>query len=563
MEGRQLELKRLSEELKNKAIYYQKIAEEGGKAHLRRIEQLSKLIFKHKHTMEALTRSEKLLSDTFEAIPDLLTVQDRNQRVLTSNWQGCDHITPEERLGPLYCYQVNMNRDTPCEPCHAKEVFETGKRKRIEKTDPQSGITREINIYPVLDETFNVAAIIVNIRDISELRQAEKQKKCLEEQLLQAQKMEALGTLAGGVAHDLNNVLVGIIGYPELLLIGMDKNDPLRKPIEAIKQSGLKAAAIVNDLLVLARRGVIVTEVMNLNNIIYEYLVSPEYEKLKSFHPHVEVKTSLDKNLLNTICAPFHLSNVVMNLVSNAAEAMPNGGELYISTEDKSINEPVKNHEEIKNGDYVVLTVTDTGSGISPKDINRIFEPFYTKKVMGRSGTGLGMAIVWGIVKDHNGYIVIESVENKGTTVMIYLPATTKKIIPKNHLFTCKDHLGEGESILVVDDVEDQRKLLYAILSALGYSVKTLSSGEEAIAYLKNHTADLVLLDMVMDPNIDGLDTYKRILEIDPKQKAIIISGYSETDRVKEAIKLGASAYIKKPYQIDQLGLALKHGLNN
>ncbi|GAG24157.1 unnamed protein product, partial [marine sediment metagenome] len=243
-----------------------------------------------------------------------------------------------------------------------------------------------------------------------------------------------------------------------------------------------------------------------------------------------------------------------MNLVSNAAEAMPGGGEMLISTESRYIDRPIRGYDEVEEGDYVVLTVSDTGVGIPTEDLERIFEPFYTKKKMGRSGTGLGMAVVWGTVKDHNGYIDLQSIEGKGTTFTLYFPVTRKELAKDKAPVSIKDYMGKGESILIVDDVKEQRDIASSILSELGYSVSSVSSGEEAVEYLKNYSADLLLLDMIMDPEIDGLETYKRILEFHPAQKAIIASGFSETDRVKEAQKLGAGKYIKKPYTLEKIG---------
>ncbi|MBE9593015.1 MAG: response regulator, partial [Proteobacteria bacterium] len=238
----------------------------------------------------------------------------------------------------------------------------------------------------------------------------------------------------------------------------------------------------------------------------------------------------------------------VMNLVYNAAESMPDGGKVFISLENKYIDRLISGYDAVDEGDYVVLTVSDAGIGIAPNDIARIFEPFYTKKVMGRSGTGLGMAVVWGTVKDHNGYIDIQSAVGKGTTFVLYFPVTRKESTKEKSLLTFEDYKGKGESILVVDDMAEQREIASEMLKKLGYSVTSVSSGEEAIDYIKDNSVDLLVLDMIMDPGIDGLETYKRILKLRPGQKAIIVSGFTETGRVREAQKLGAGAYVKKPY---------------
>jgi CheY-like chemotaxis protein len=216
----------------------------------------------------------------------------------------------------------------------------------------------------------------------------------------------------------------------------------------------------------------------------------------------------------------------------------------------------------VEEGDYVVMTFSDTGIGIFSEDIERIFEPFYTKKVMGRSGTGLGMAVVWGTVKDHNGYIDVQSTQGKGTTFKLYFPVTREEYAKEEGLGAADPYGGSGEKILVVDDVEEQREIASMLLTQLGYSVHTVSSGEEAVEYMKDNSADLLVLDMIMNPGIDGLETYRRILGLHPGQKAILVSGFSETQRVKEAQRLGAGAYIKKPYILRNIGTAIRNELD-
>ncbi|OQX65344.1 MAG: hypothetical protein B5M55_04165, partial [Desulfococcus sp. 4484_242] len=225
------------------------------------------------------------------------------------------------------------------------------------------------------------------------------------------------------------------------------------------------------------------------------------------------------------------------------------------------LEKPLKSYNRIEKGVYAALTVSDTGEGISSEDLKRIFEPFYSKKVMGRSGTGLGMAVVWGTVKDHKGYIDLESREGKGTSITLYFPVTGKKHVRDQSVFSVEEVRGSGESVLVVDDVEEQRTIASELLQELGYSVASVSSGEQAIDYVRNNKPDLLVLDMIMDPGMNGLETYRRILELNPCQKAIIASGFSKTEHVKEAQRLGAGNYVKKPYTLEQLGKAVKNEL--
>jgi len=403
---------------------------------------------------------------------------------------------------------------------------------------------------------------IAAIRDITSRIQAEEEKNRIEERLHRAEKMEALGTMAGGVAHDLNNILGVLVGYSELILLKMPEDSPLRGHITNILESGKKSAAIIQDLLSLTRRGVTLSKVLNLNRVVSDYLNTPEFEMLKSLHSDVTFRTELNPDLLNMSGSPVHLGKMVMNLVSNAAEASFKPGEVTIRTENRYLDSPVSGYDEMQEGEHVVLTVTDQGKGIAPEDIGRIFEPFYTKKVMGRSGTGLGLAVVWGAVKDHAGYIDVKSAEEKGTTFTLYFPVVREKEAPEQQKTSLTQYQGRKESILVVDDVEEQRELASSMLSTLGYQVTAVSSGEEAVEYLRTNRADLLVLDMIMAPGIDGLETYRRILEVSPGQKAVIVSGYSETERVKEVQKLGAGAYVQKPYLMEKVGLAIRTELD-
>jgi PAS domain S-box-containing protein len=306
-------------------------------------------------------------------------------------------------------------------------------RLRVSENETQRRNGQKIWIAWTYKPIFNEEGIFKEILcigiDITERKLADLEKKDLQAQLQRAQKMEAIGTLAGGVAHDLNNILSGIVSYPELLLMEFDENSPLRKPILTIQKSGEKAAAIVQDLLTLARRGVAATEVVNLNSIVSEYLLSPEHEKLQIDHPDVSIERNLETNLLNILGSPVHLSKTIMNLVSNAAEAMLEAGKIVIRTENQHEDKPKNAFDDIGKGDYVTLTVEDSGIGMAPEDIERVFEPFYTKKSMGRSGTGLGMAVVWGTVKDHRGYIDIKSEEGSGTAITLYFPVTRQELI--------------------------------------------------------------------------------------------------------------------------------------
>ena len=391
-----------------------------------------------------------------------------------------------------------------------------------------------------------------------QLKHEIEERQEVQKKLAHAQKMEAIGTLAGGVAHDLNNILSGIVSYPDLLLMQLPADSSLRTPIETIKTSGKKAAAIVQDLLTLARRGVKVEEQIELKALISQYLSSPEYKELVKNRSGVVVNFDSNKKKFFMKGSPVHLSKTVMNLVSNAVEAIYETGQIDISLEQCTLDTQPVGFSQWRKGPYIRLTVADTGIGISEKHLERIFEPFYSRKIMDKSGTGLGMSVVWGTMEDHKGHISVLSEEGKGTTFTLLFPAEEPSIKEQTpSVVEPSEFKGSGESILLVDDSEQQRQIASDILTHLGYTPITAPSGEEAIRYLKDNTIDLVILDMIMDPGINGLETFKKIIEFRPSQKAIIASGYSRQKPIEEARTLGISDFVVKPYSVSRIGQAV------
>ncbi len=399
--------------------------------------------------------------------------------------------------------------------------------------------------------------------DITEHRQAELEKKGLRERAARSRKMEALGLLAGGVAHDLNNILSGIVNYPEMLLMEPDLDPSIRQELEAIKDSGARAAAVVSDLLDIARGAVTVKEPVNLNTIIREFWASPEFVKIKNTHPFTTFDLSIEENLFDISASKLHIKKALLNLVNNAAESIPEyheSGRVGVSAQNTFLDRPFKGYDQINEGEYIRLSVTDDGSGIDAKDIERIFEPFYTKKVMGRSGTGLGLAVVWNVCQDHYGYIDVKS-DCDGSCFDLYFPVTRDALKQAALSLPMEKYQGRGEHILVIDDVEIQRDLACKMLLRLGYRPTAVASGEQALKYLEQKRVSLIVLDMILEPGISGLDTYRRILEIFPGQKAVIVSGYSENSDVHQVQHLGAGPFIKKPYTLETLGVAIKQEL--
>jgi len=353
-----------------------------------------------------------------------------------------------------------------------------------------------------------------------------------------------------------------MVNYPELILLKLPPDSKVRKDVESIMESGWRAAEIVADLLTVARGVAASKYVTNPNELVREYLASPEFLRIRSLYPELSCITELDPDVCNIFCSFIHVRKCLMNLVANAAEAMDGVGQVVISTSGQQVDKPHVKHGSLEQGTYAVLTVHDAGPGISPQDRDRIFEPFYTKKKMGRSGTGLGLAVVWNAMQDHGGTVKVDS-ETSGAAFKLYFPCAGKDI--ENDTSPVTDWMefeGKGETILVIDDEPHQQDIASQLLTSLGYQVKAVSSGEEAIEYLNIHSIDLLVLDMVMEPGLNGRQTFERIIQRHPDQKAVIVTGFSESDDVRATLQLGAGGIINKPYTKEQLGRAVHNVLN-
>lgn len=529
-------------------------------------------ITERKQAERILQESQRRLADIIEFLPDATLIIDEDGKIIAWNraMEIMSGVKKETMLGkgnyeyalPFYGRRRPLIIDYALHPDQEVEnQYSTIHRmgdvlfgETFTTNLPRGNTHLSATASVLRDDNGNITAAIECIRDNTE-------RKNLEEHLNRAEKMKSLGTLAGGVAHDLNNVLGVLVGYSELIREELPAGGSLKRYADNLLQSSMKASAIIQDLLTLARRGVNVSEVVELNRLVSDYLESPEFEKLKFYHPDVKIETELEDGLLCVKGSPIHLGKTIMNLVSNAAEAISGRGEVTVRTENRYLDHPIHGYDTIQEGDYALLIISDSGMGISANDLDKIFEPFYTKKVMGRSGTGLGLAVVWGTVMDHQGYIDVQSEEGQGTTFTLYFPVTREEPSEIIKATFTVDYMGNGESVLVVDDVKEQRELAMNMLGKLGYKVASAAGGEKAIEYLKNKKADLIVLDMIMDPGIDGLDTYRKILEIRPGQKAVIVSGFSETDRVRKTQEMGAGAFVRKPYVLEKIGLAVKNEL--
>lgn len=520
-------------------------------------------VTEQKQTEQRLLKSEKGYRDLFDSITDLIYTQDLDGRFTSVNHalSTLFGYEKDELIGRLTSDFMKPEMRPFYESEYLEQIKTKGRHEGITSYFAKNGKRFYIDYRNSLIHPDDGAPYISGTgRDVTEQVLSRREIKRLQNQVQQSQKMEAIGLMAGGVAHDLNNILSGIVSYPELLLMDLPEDSPLRKPIKTIQESGMRAADVVADLLTVARGVAMGKEVANLNAQIEGYLNSAEHQQLAATHPSVTFKTEIDPDLLNISCSPTHIRKTLMNLVANASEAILGTGAVTISTTNQYLDEPLKGYGDVRIGEYAVLTVSDNGSGISPEDLERIFEPFYTKKVMGRNGTGLGLAVVWNTVQDHKGYVNVKSRE-KGTVFDLYFPVTRQAVVAEKEAVLLEDYLGQGEKILVVDDEERQREIACGMLTKLGYSAEAVSSGEEAIEYLKETPIDLLVLDMVMPKGLNGRETYEAIIKIHPNQKAIIASGFSETEEVKTAQKLGAGKYIKKPYILEKIGIAVKEEL--
>lgn len=519
-------------------------------------------------TVLLLKSSESNLQSILNTIPDIVFRLDTEGNIIFISPAIAKYINPDspllghsilELVAPEDLeksqYQLHERRTGERATTDLEiRLLLTRKNNEQEETRRYFSLSTEGIYQPSSDGTPQFLGTQGIFRDIT-------QRKRLEHQLIQAQKMEAIGNLASGIAHDLNNILSGLVSYPDLLLLEIPQEDPLHKKIQVIQKSGKKAAIIVQDLLTLARRSITIDEICCFNQIISDFLESIEFQRQKDRHSNTSIQLELQERLPNIKGSAAHLSKVIMNILHNALEAMPAGGEIVITTETSYLESSLTGYEEIPKGEYVHITIADSGVGIPEEDLKRIFEPFYTKKSMHLSGSGLGMTVVWATIKDHHGFIDIKSQEGKGTTFEFYLPTTKEDANVLQRRIVLDDYLG-SESILIVDDIPEQLHIAQNLLTKLGYKTYVAASGEDALQIIRSQPVDLVILDMIMPGGMDGLETYQEIIRIYPGQKAIITSGFSESDRANKLLQLGAGKYVKKPYSMEKLGMAVRGELD-
>ncbi|MCX7823307.1 MAG: PAS domain S-box protein [Syntrophobacterales bacterium] len=403
----------------------------------------------------------------------------------------------------------------------------------------------ELRNVAVHDESGNVIALEGIARDITESKKAQEEKYKLQEQLLQLQKIDSIGRLAGGIAHDFNNMLNVILGYGEIILSKLHPQDPLREYMNRIIEAGQRAANLTHQLLAFSRRQTLKPRITNINVLIQNM----EDMLRRLIGEDILLELSLDPDLEMVMIDPVQIEQVILNLAANARDAMPNGGRLYIKTAKVYLDgEYVAKHGEMIPGEYVLMSVTDTGIGMDKETLEHIFEPFFTTKEIGK-GTGLGLATVYGIIRQSNGYIWVYSEPGKGTTFKIYLPVVKSKAETVAHVKHEEVYTGRGEHILVVEDEKSIRELMASFLTMLGFTVTLAANGGEAILLVeeKGVVPDLVITDIVM-PHMSGRQLVDRLRKKLPNLKVIYMSGYSHEIVLDEINSELNTAFIQKPF---------------
>lgn len=506
-----------------------------------------------KKTEKALRESEKRYRTVLEANPDSVIVYDMEGKVtyLNPTFTRVFGWRLEDYLGKKMDMFV-PEKDWPDTKIMIEKVLAGENVSGIET----HRYTKTGNIIPVSlsgaiykDRDGKPSGSVVNLRDISE------QKK-LEAQIQQSQKMEAIGTLAGGIAHDYNNLLMGILGNVSLISLDFDSNHPYYKKLKNIEKYVRSGADLTKQLLGFAKGGKYEVKPVDIND-----LLKKSSEMFSRTRKEIRIHIKYQKDIWSVEVDLSQIEQVLLNLYVNAAQAMPGGGNLYLQTENVTLDENYVRHFNAKKGDYVRISVKDTGVGMDEDTIKRIFDPFFTTKDRSR-GTGLGLASAYGIIKNHGGIINAHSMIGQGSTFDVFLPASPKKIVQKGEL--SREILKGSETILLIDDEDIIIDIGEQILERLGYRALTARSGKEAIdIYQANKSKiNIVILDMIM-PDMGGGETYDRLKKINPEIKVLLSSGYSIDGQASEIMNRGCNGFIQKPFNVEQLSMKVRDILSN
>ena len=402
----------------------------------------------------------------------------------------------------------------------------------------------------------------------SERRKAETRKKEMNEQLLRAERMVSLGMLADGAATDLESILKPVDECSTRALAAIPPDSLAATEVQSLHVAFQKVRAVVNDLQAIGRSWDHEKKEVNLNVVVDYFMKSPEFAAIRTCLPHVRIEVHLGSVMPPVMAAQDQLLKMINYLVLNGCESMTQGGTISLTTSAEHMEHAVGRYGSGMPGEYVVLRVKDSGRALAAEDVERIFEPFYTHKKMGRRFmSGLGMTLVYRVVEDHGGFIDIATGHGKGTMFSVFLPPASRT--QEGVLELRPDYTGD-ETILVVDDYEEHRNAAAEILRGLGYRVLTAESGHACVSLLEQalkggdkNRIDLVVLDLVLGDEFDGVETFKKLRELDPAQRAIMVSGFADIARIVEARKLGIGQCIQKPYALDSLGRAVRAELDS
>jgi PAS domain S-box-containing protein len=492
---------------------------------------------------QELEASHKMLKSFLNAVPDLVIVVDRDFIIRYSNYREQDHVPEGHPKKVQTCYAHFKKRKAPCKDCSARSVLENGQIVEREMVDFIDGRICEARAFPIFDDQGRVEMVVEHIRDITEQKKMEAERQNYETRLQQIQKMEALGTLAGGIAHDFNNILVAVIGYAELGLGSLPQKSPLYHSMNQILQAGMRARDLVHQILTFSRQEKREPNPLQIGNLVKEAL-----EMLRSTLPStIEITQHLSRKVGNVMADPTQIHQIIINLCTNAAQAMEEeGGQLTIQLSQVDLSaQDVSAHPDVQPGSYVKLSVQDTGKGISPDIIGKIFLPYFTTKDKGK-GTGLGLAMVHGIIKSYGGFIDVKSRPGKGTVFHVCIPTIGQ--LPAHEdpqggeLATGKEH------ILLVDDEPLVIEVLQEMLEVQGYRITTADGSLKALETFRKSPRDfdLVITDMTM-PKLTGDRLSQELKKIRTDIPIILCTGYSDKLADKSAVDFGVQDFMAKP----------------
>ena len=516
-----------------------------------------------------LRESEERYRRITQAITDYIyTVQLNNGNATdTMHGPGCVAVTgyseQEFTEDPYHWHRIIPSEDQPLVEEQTHRILAGEDPIPIEhRIFRKDGALRWVSNTPVMhrDEHGRLLSYDGLIQDITDRKQAEEERIKLEEQLIQAQKMESIGRLAGGVAHDFNNLLSPILCYTELLLADLSSSDPWHGRLERIHYAAERARDLTRQLLAFSRKQVLDKKLVNLKKVILDF------EKLlrRTVREDIQIRLRLPPDLSAVRADVGQIEQILMNLVVNAQDAMPEGGILNLELADIVLDEDyAANHQGVTPGSYVQLTVSDTGCGMDPGTLNRIFEPFFTTKTRGE-GTGLGLSMVYGIVKQHGGYISAYSEEGLGTSFNIHLPRSeeTEEIAAASSVSAV--HAPRGmETVLVVEDNKSVLEMVCQILKRQGYRAIKAENAAHCIEVAKacNEPIDLLLTDVVM-PGMNGKELFKRLTTTQSKLKVIYMSGYTDDTIVYHGILEDEINFIQKPFSVQSLAQKVREVLD-